>query len=168
MSVLIDTSVIHASYASMINLIEPGANIYDNPSQQGVIYPAWFIVHRSPVEIRRDVGKRFGGNRYDMTYQIDIWYMIQQNTTRMFDNYTKIAEQLDDKLEYLQVFGSDAVLHVFDKSWTLEMNALKFSTTLRFKVYSENSETKPNPMPDVIDIKTFLKIIKQTNSNQGK
>ena len=112
MPVSISTQVIHASYAAVISEIDKDANIYDNPNQQGTAYPAWFIVHRSPVEIQRELGKRLNGNRYILTYQIDIWYMVQQNITRLYDIYTQVAEQLDEKIEYLPIFGSDAIVHV--------------------------------------------------------
>lgn len=156
MPVNISTQIIHASYASVIREIDANANIYDNPNQQGTEYPAWFIVHRSPVEIQRDLGKRLSGNRYVLTYQIDIWYMIQQNITRLFDQYTQIAEQLELKLEYLPIFGSDAVVHVYDKSWSLELNALKYSTTLRLRVFVDK-DFHLEPMEVIEDLSVFLK-----------
>ena len=156
MSVEISTQIIHASYATVINRIQPNANIYDNPNQQGTDLPAWFIVHRSPVEIRKELGKRHGGSRFEITYSIDIWYMLKQNITRLYDQYTEIAERLDEELEYLPVFNSDAVLHVHDRSWSLEMNALKYSTTLRFKVYGDVSDVIPK-MQVIEDVDVFLK-----------
>ena len=150
MPVEIDTQIIHASYAAVINKIDPEAHIYDNPNQQGTELPAWFIVHRSPVEVRKDLGRINHGSRFDITYSIDIWYMLKQNITRLYDQYTVIAEQLDAQLEYLPVFNSDAVLHVHDRVWSLEMNALKYSTTLRFKVYTNNPDAINYPKVDVI------------------
>lgn len=156
MPVSISTQVIHASYAAVISEIDKDANIYDNPNQQGTAYPAWFIVHRSPVEIQRELGKRLNGNRYILTYQIDIWYMVQQNITRLYDIYTQIAEQLDEKIEYLPIFGSDAIVHVYDRSWSLELNALKYSTTLRLRVCVDKNYV-PEPMEVIEDIQTFIK-----------
>lgn len=152
----ISTQIIHASYATVINRIQPNANIYDNPNQQGTELPAWFIVHRSPVEIRKELGKRKQGSRFEITYSIDIWYMLKQNITRLFDQYTAIAEQLDEQLEYLPVFNSNALLHVHDRSWSLEMNALKYSTTLRFKVYGDVATLMPK-MQVIEDLSVFLK-----------
>lgn len=88
----INTNVIHASFASVINELWPNSNIYDNPNQQGTQYPAWFIVHRSPIEVLRDFGAINGGNRYTITYQIDLWYMLMQNITCLYDKYSEIAE----------------------------------------------------------------------------
>lgn len=156
MPVSISTQVIHASYAAIISEIDKDANIYDNPNQQGTAYPAWFIVHRSPVEIQRELGKRLNGNRYILTYQIDIWYMVQQNITRLYDIYTQIAEQLDEKIEYLPIFGSDAIVHVYDRSWSLELNALKYSTTLRLRVFVDK-DFKLEPMAVIEDIRAFIK-----------
>ena len=152
----ISTQIIHASYATVINRIQPNANIYDNPNQQGTELPAWFIVHRSPVEIRKELGKRKQGSRFEITYSIDVWYMLKQNITRLFDQYTVIAEQLDEQLEYLPVFNSNALLHVHDRSWSLEMNALKYSTTLRFKVYGDVTTLMPK-MQVIEDLSVFLK-----------
>lgn len=156
MPIEISTQIIHASYAAVINSIDPNANIYDNPNQQGTAYPAWFIVHRAPVEVQRNVGKRYGGNRYTLTYMIDIWYMIQQNIPRLYDQYTQVAEELDSKMDYLPIHGSDAVVHVYDRSWSLELNCLKYSTTLRLRVYRDNPNYDTTTI-DVISTEVFLK-----------
>ena len=156
MSVQISTRIIHDSFAAVINEIQPNANIYDNPNQQGTIYPAWFIVHRAPVEIRKEVGKRLNGNRYELTYQIDLWYMLQQNIVMLYDQYTQIAEALDAKLEYLPIFGSDSVVHVYDRSWSLELNALKYSTTLRLRVFTDTNFVF-EPMEVIEDLYIFIK-----------
>lgn len=147
----ISTQIIHASIASVINEIQPEANIYDNPNQQGTVYPAWFIVHRSPFEIRNETGRRFGRNRFSITYQIDIWYMLQQNIPCLYDEYVAIAEALDSKIEYLPIFGSSAIVHVFDRSWNLELNAMKYSITLRLRVFGDNvgEQTKINTISDI-------------------
>lgn len=161
MTVEISTQIIHNSYAAVINKIDPKANIYDNPNQQGTAYPAWFIVHRSPVEVARDFGKRMNGNCYMLTYQIDIWYMIQQNIPRLYDQYTAIAERFDAEIEYLPIFGSDAIVHVYDRSWSLELNAMKYSTTLKLRVFADKNFVF-TPMEVIDDISVFLK-----NQNQS-
>lgn len=130
--------------------IDSDANIFDNPNQQGTPYPAWFIVHRSPVEIQKEIG------RYVLVYQIDIWYMLKQNITRLYDQYSAVAEQLDDKLEYLPIYGTDdALVHVYDRSWGLELNALKYSITLRLRVSRDKA---PGEYMQVIeDLWVFIK-----------
>lgn len=154
MSIEITTQLIHASYASVIRTIDENANIYDNPNQQGTYYPAWFIVHRSPVELQKGIG------RWTLVYQIDIWYMLKSNQTRLYDQYSAIAEQLDDKLEYLPIFGTDACVHVLDRSWGLELDALKYSTTLR--LYASKGPKPVIPYMEVIeDLRVFLKGLKQ-------
>ena len=150
MSIEITTQLIHASYASVIRTIDENANIYDNPNQQGTYYPAWFIVHRSPVELQKGIG------RWTLVYQIDIWYMLKSNQTRLYDQYSAIAEQLDDKLEYLPIFGTDACVHVLDRSWGLELDALKYSTTLR--LYASKGPKPVIPYMEVVeDLRVFLK-----------
>lgn len=151
MAIRINTQIIHASIASVLKEIDPLANIFDNPNQQGTPYPAWFIVHRSPVEIQKEI------KRYVLVYQIDIWYMLKQNITRLYDQYSAIAEQLDDKLEYLPVFGTNgALVHVYDRSWGLELNALKYSITLKFRC---SRDTVPDEYMQVIqDLFSFIKM----------
>lgn len=158
MSLEINIPLIHASYAAVINEIQPKANIYDNPNQQGTVYPAWFIVDRQPVEMRRDFGKIKYGNRYEATYGVDIWYMLEQNQTCMFDKYRVIGEQLDDKLEYLKLFGTDIIVHVYDRSWSVEMTALKYSTTLRLRLYKEaDASIIPSAMDGIGDVQEGIK-----------
>ena len=154
MGIQLSTQLIHSSYASVIKEIDPSAQIYDNPNQQGTSVPAWFIVHRSPVEVQRTLGVY----RTLLIYSIDIWYMLEQNITCLYDKYSDIAERLDQCIVYLPVFGAPGVkLHVYDRSWGLEMNAMKYSTTLRIRVREELS--KPDPRMLVIDdLKVFLKI----------
>lgn len=158
MGIPIDTAIIHASLATVINRVQPGANIYDNPNQQGTVYPAWFIVHRSPVEVRRDFTRINGGNRYEVTYSIDLWHMLQQNITCLYDQYSKVAETLDANIEYLPLFGTDGiVLHVYDRSWSLELNAMKYSLTLRFHCYMDNKDYQFTPCEVIEDVGTYIR-----------
>ena len=150
MAITINTQTIHASIAAVLKEIDAEANIFDNPNQQGTPYPAWFIVHRSPVEIQKEIG------RYVLVYQIDIWYMLKQNITRLYDQYSLIAEQLDDKLEYLPIYGTNnALVHVYERSWGLELNALKYSITLRLRV--SRDKTPDVYMQVIEDLQTFIK-----------
>jgi hypothetical protein len=82
--------------------------------------------------------------------------MLKSNQTRLYDQYSAIAEQLDDKLEYLPIFGTDACVHVLDRSWGLELDALKYSTTLR--LYASKGPKPVIPYMEVIeDLRVFLK-----------
>lgn len=154
MGIEVSTRLIHASIAQVLHEISPDAEIFDNPNQQGTPYPAWFIVHRSPVEVRREI------RRYYITYYIDVWYLIKQNLTQMFDQYTRIAEQLADKMEYIPVYGyNGVVLHTFETSWSIEMTAMKYSITLRLVCSRDNGV--PQPKMEVIeDFYAFLKGLK--------
>ena len=75
----------------------------------------------------------------------------------MFDQYTQIAELLDKGLEYLPIFGSNAVTHVYDRSWSLEMNSMKYTTTLRLRVSSKNDNYAFSPMDGIGDIGIMTK-----------
>lgn len=151
MSIELSTQLIHASIASVLSQIDSSAEVFDNPTQQGTPYPAWYIVHRAPVERQRECG-----NRYILVYQIDIWYLLKQNITRLYDQYTSVAEQLQEMIEYLPVYGYDGVcVHTYENSWGLELNAMKYSITLRLRC---SRSTVPDTKMQVIeDIQTFIK-----------
>jgi hypothetical protein len=151
MAITINTPIIHKSYASVLSRIDPNALIFDNPNQQGTKLPAWFIVHREPVSSTCAID----GYQW-VVYAIDIYYMVEYNKPRLFDEYAAIADQLDLELEYLPIYGTDAVVHVFDRSWELAMNALKYSTTLRLRVHPS---VQREPLMQVIqDLSVFLKL----------
>lgn len=151
MSIVIDTPTVHKSIATVLHTIDANATIYDNPNQQGTKLPAWFIVHREPVSITEEINQR-----HWLVYHIDIYYMLEYNRPRLFDEYAAIADQLDLSIEYLPIYESDgALVHVFERSWELAMNALKYSITLRFRV---RRDTVPAPYMQVIeDLEVFLK-----------
>lgn len=159
MPIQIDTQVIHASIASVLNGIDSSAQIFDNPTQQGTPYPAWYIIHRSPVERQREVG-----NRYVLVYQIDIWYLLQQNITRMYDQYTAIAEMLQESIEYLPIYGYKGItVHTYENSWSLEMSAMKYSITLRLRC---SRSTEPDTKMAVIEnFEVFLKGLQSSVSS---
>ena len=158
MPISIDTPTIHKSYATVLSQIDPNAVIFDNPNQQGTKLPAWFIVHREPVSSTCAID----GYQW-LVYAIDIYYMVEYNKPRLFDEYAAIADRLDLNLEYLPVYGTNGKLvHVFDRSWELAMNALKYSTTLRLRV---RPGTTPAPYMNVIEnfevfIKTKLALLR--------
>lgn len=130
MAVIIDTPTIHKSIAQILSQIDSTATIFDNPNQQGTKLPAWFIVHRTPVSITPEIN-----NRFFLVYSIDIYYMLEYNLPRLYDQYTDIADQLDLALVYLPIYNGDgALIHVYERNWELALNALKYSITLRIRV----------------------------------
>lgn len=150
MGVVLDTPLVHKSFSDVINKITPGAHIYDNPNQQGTKLPAWFIVHRDPVTITRDLDKRAW-----LTYGIDLYYMLELNMPRTFDSYSAVADALNTELKYLTIYGTQFKTHVIDRSWQLKLDCLCYSTTLKFRVSeTEEPETK---MQVIEDLAVFLK-----------
>ena len=150
MSVVIDTPTVHKSFATVLKRITPNATIFDNPNQQGTKLPAWFIIHREPVKIEREINAAW------LVYSIDLCYLLEYNTTRLFDDYAASADLLNAELIYLPIYGTPGVVtHVYDREWSLELDALKYSTTLRFRV-------KPNAvlaeyMEVIQSLETFIK-----------
>lgn len=150
MGIVLDTPLVHKSFTSVLQKITPDAHIYDNPNQQGTKIPAWFIVHREPVTIERDLDKRAW-----LTYGIDLYYMLDYNLPRTFDSYSSVADALNTELKYLTIYGTTFKVHVQNRSWSLQLDCLRYSTTLKFRVSeTEEPETK---MQVIEDLAVFLK-----------
>lgn len=157
MGITIDTPTIHKSLAQVVLQITPNAHIFDNPNQQGTSLPAWFIVHREPVQNMHDMDGRCW-----LTYHIDLFYMLELNTPHLFDDYAQIADALDQIIEYMPIYGSTAVMHTYDRSWGMYMDALKYSLTLKFRV---TMDSEPAEYMQVIDsLEVFLKMAQKADS----
>ena len=151
MSIAINTATIHKSFASILLSITPSAHVYDNPNQQNTKLPAWFIVHREPTRVEEE--NQF---RYILTYSIDLYYLEQLNGTRTFDAYSSIADQLDYDLHYLEIYGSNgSKIHVLNREWSMELEALKYSTTLKIRV--KRDEITAPDMEVIESLETFIK-----------
>ena len=148
----ISTALVHKSLAAaIIANVDACAVVYDNPNQQGTKLPCWFIVHREPVSIIRENQRRAW-----LVYAIDLYYMRELNTPRLFDEYAEKGDALDCALTYLPIYGAnEAVWHVFDRSWELAMNCLKYSLTLRIRCAP--SIVEPPKMAVIEDLDVFLK-----------
>lgn len=150
MGIVLDTPLVHKSFTSVLNRITPDAHIYDNPNQQGTKLPAWFIVHREPVTIERDLDKRAW-----ITYGIDLYYMLDYNLPRTFDSYSSVADALGTELKYLTIFGTNYKVHIQQRSWSLQLDCMRYSVTLKFRV-SETEEPEAK-MQVIEDLAVFLK-----------
>lgn len=154
MAIIIDTPTIHKSLAQLVLSITPDACVYDNPNQQGTHLPAWFIVHREPVDIKEDLH-----GRWWLNYHIDLFYMLDFNGPHLFDDYAAIADQLGEISEYLPIYGyENVVTHTYERSWGMYMDALKFSMNLKFRVTKD--ATPPAYMEVIEDLSVFLKGLK--------
>lgn len=150
MAIQIDTPTVHRSIAQALRGVTPEATIYDNPNQQATRLPAWFIVHREPVRIEREI------SRWVLVYALDLVYMLDFNITGLYDKYSAIADALDLALVYLEIYGSGgAKTHVYERSWQLDMSGLKYSLELRFRV-APNTKLKEY-MQVIEDLQVFLK-----------
>lgn len=150
MGIIIDTPIVHNSIATVLASIDNTAYIYDNPNQQATKLPAWFIVHREPVKIEREIGRAW------LIYSLDLCYMREYNTPRIFDDYSTIADNLNTALIYLPIFGHEGVrAQVYEREWRLQLDALVYSITLRFRV-SQNT-VPVEKMQVISDLAVFLK-----------
>lgn len=146
----ISTELVHKSLATVAASTVPNSYVYDNPNQQGTHLPAWFIVHREPVRIERENQRRAW-----LIFGIDLYYMVELNTPRVFDEYARVGDALDVALTYLQIYGTNRLVHVFERSWELAMNCLKYSLTLRLRCSPDIIE--PPKMQVIEDLQAYLK-----------
>lgn len=150
MSIVIDTPLVHKSIATVLASIDPSAYIYDNPNQQATKLPAWFIIHREPVKIEREI------NRAWLIYSLDLCYMCEYNTPRLFDDYATISDSLNTALIYLPIYGHEGIkAQVYEREWGLQLDALKYSITLRFRVSQDAVPVEK--MQVISDLAVFLK-----------
>lgn len=150
MSIVIDTPLVHKSIATVLASIDPSAYIYDNPNQQATKLPAWFIIHREPVKIEREI------NRAWLVYSLDLFYMREYNTPRLFDDYATIADSLNTAFVYLPIYGYESIkTQVYEREWGLQLDALKYSITLRFRVSQDAVPVEK--MQVISDLAVFLK-----------
>ena len=150
MGIVIDTPIVHKSIATVLSSIDNTAYIYDNPNQQATKLPAWFIVHREPVKIEREIGRAW------IIYSLDLSYMREYNTPRMFDDYATIADNLNTALIYLPIYGCEGVkTQVYEREWRLQLDALVYSITLRFRVSQDMVPVEK--MQVISDLSVFLK-----------
>ena len=150
MSIVIDTPLVHKSIATILKAIDSNAYIYDNPNQQATKLPAWFIIHREPVKIEREIGRAW------LVYSLDLCYMLEYNTTRLFDDYATIADNLNTALIYLPIYGYEGVkTQVYEREWGLQLDALRYSITLRFRVSQDTVLDEKMQVIESLDV--FLK-----------
>lgn len=149
MSIEVTTPLIHKSLSTFLLSITPGASIYDNPNQQCTKIPAWFIIHRSPVSIVREIGRTW------LTYEIDLFYMLELNLPNTFDQYAAIADSLNTSFEYLTIFGTTSKIHVLERNWALQLDCLKYSITLKLRVSRDTVLCEK--MRVIEDLQVFLK-----------
>lgn len=151
MAIIIDTPTIHKSLAQLVLQVTPNAHVYDNPNQQGTMLPAWFIVHREPVDIKEDLH-----GRWWLNYHIDLFYMLDFNGPHLFDDYAAIADALGQISENFSIYGHDnVIIHAFERAWGMYMDALKCSMTLKLRVSRDS--TPPVYMQVIEDFDAFVK-----------
>lgn len=149
MAIVIDTPIVHKSIATVLKAIDGQAYIYDNPNQQATKLPAWFIIHREPVKIEREISRAW------LVYSLDLFYMLEYNTTRLFDDYARIADDLNTSLIYLPIYGKDIKVQVYEREWGLQPDALRYSITLRFRVRQDTVLDEKMQVIESLDV--FLK-----------
>lgn len=132
MAIQITTQAIHAACAGLIRSVDPQGHIYDNPTQQKAVFPAWWILHRE------NNMEHEACNRLWLTHGIELVYVLAKdnNDTRLYDKYFAMADKLAEKCDIITFTEGDEHqnIHTIQQNWNIERDALHFSFQLRIRV----------------------------------
>ena len=93
----------------------PGVTFYGNPNQQGTQTPAIFL-----QRTRAKITKRLGG-RFLRQLGLDLVCLADYNVSDMDDQYTAVADVLDELLDTFPYRGGEdgesALLRTYERNW---------------------------------------------------
>lgn len=118
----------------------PEVTFFEDPNQQGTTIPAMFLQQRY-ASIDRKIGQRFFRK-----IGLDLTYLEDYNLPDLQQKYLAAAEKLDmvlDSFPYTEGEES-AVLLTYDRTWTVDLDALHYKFEIR--VWIERQEAEKNPM----------------------
>ncbi len=110
----------------------PGFTFYDNPNQQGTQTPAMFL-----QRTRAKISKRLGG-RFLRQLGLDLVCLADYNVSDMDDQYTAVADVLDELLDTFPYRGGEdgesALLRTYERNWYIQDDALHYKFDLKLWV----------------------------------
>ncbi len=110
----------------------PGVTFYDNPNQQGTQTPAIFL-----QRTRAKITKRLGG-RFLRQLGLDLVCLADYNVSDMDDQYTAVADVLDELLDTFPYRGGEdgesALLRTYERNWYIQDDALHYKFDLKLWV----------------------------------
>lgn len=113
----------------------PGVTFYDNPAQQGVRLPALFL-RRTNARITKRAGVRFLRR-----LGLDLVCVLDFHRTGMEDQYTRIADILDQMMETFPYRGGQdgppALLRTYERRWNIVDDVLHYRFDLKIWVSKE-------------------------------
>lgn len=138
--------LVQDAIAGMLKNIFPDDNIeaggpletYNNPAQQNIVTPCWFINFIPPNTITGALSQRYWRN-----WTIDLVFMSQFNEPNLFDQYYQRIEVLDEQMEYIQypytyreseeAEPEDRVvlLRALEREWSVDLSMLHYRFALK-------------------------------------
>lgn len=129
------------SLADYLEPVMPGVTMYEDPNQQGTETPAMFLQQRYG-----SIKKQLDGY-YLRTLGLDLTYLEDYNLTDLQQKYQRAGEALDLVMEtfpYTDPYtdeksDSTEVIRAFDRSWTIDLDALHYKFEVRVRVTPEEA-----------------------------
>ena len=137
-------STIAKSLADYLAPILPGVAMYEDPNQQGSQPPCMFLQTRYN-RLRLETG-----GYWLRTLGLDLTYLLDYNLPDLQQRYQAAAEALDLVMETFPYSdGSStgqALLRAYDRSWTVDLDALHYKFELRERVNIPEAAVKMQTM----------------------
>lgn len=137
-------STLAAALADYLAPSFPGTAFYEDPNQQGSQPPCLFLQQRySRLQLET-------GGYWLRTIGLDLTYLLDYNLPDLQQRYQAAAEALDLVLETFPYSdgSSDgqALLRAYDRSWTVDLDALHYKFELRERVNIPEAAVKMQTM----------------------
>lgn len=137
-------STIAKSLADYLAPVMPGVAMYEDPNQQGSQPPCMFLQTRYN-RLRLETG-----GYWLRTLGLDLTYLLDYNLPDLQQRYQAAAEALDLVMETFPYSdGSStgqALLRAYDRSWTVDLDALHYKFELRERVNIPEAAVKMQTM----------------------
>lgn len=110
----------------------PEVTFYDNPNQQGTKMPAMFL-----QRTRAKIALKMGG-RFLRQLGLDLVCLVDYDQVDMEDQYTKIADVLDERMETFPYSsregGKSILLRTYERNWNIQDGELHYKFDLKLWV----------------------------------
>lgn len=137
-------STLARSLADYLAPVLPGVAMYEDPNQQGSQPPCMFL------QTRYNRLKLEMGGYWLRTLGLDLTYLLDYNLPDLQQRYQAAAEALDLVMETFPYSdGSStgqALLRAYDRSWTVDLDALHYKFELRERVNIPEAAVKMQTM----------------------
>lgn len=133
------------SLAGVLKAQYPDYPVYKSPSQQGTIYPCFFIYLISS-KVTAEVNGRFFRD-----LEIDVVFVQESNVVNGYDRIRDIQEDLDDTLEmfpYTDGSAEEVFIHTYGRQASVEEDELHYQFHIRQRVSLPRTINKMKEMEE--------------------